>query len=182
MKTLRQSSAIGALALLALQASLYAQEGASIAAKTDAHHKATAVKAQTHAATAPHAAAPAAQAAPAAVTHSEPIQFDYPAATGVIACEDQVSVTITPDVKRANGFDIQMGKAHYAAVRVNTESGAIRIEDAKHGVVWLQMSNKSMLMNEKAGKRLANNCRTAEQIAAQTALDASTAPSALNSK
>jgi hypothetical protein len=63
-----------------------------------------------------------------------------------------------------------MGKAHYKTKRIPTDSGAIRLEDKSHGIVWLQMANKSMLFNEKAGKRLANNCRNDVQKTAENAL------------
>lgn len=31
--------------------------------------------------------------------------------------------------------------------------------------MWLQLGNKSMLMNQKAGLRIADECQTAEQVA-----------------
>jgi hypothetical protein len=38
----------------------------------------------------------------------------------------------------------------------------VRLED-KAGAVWLQIANKSMLMNQKAGQRLADECMSPEQ-------------------
>jgi hypothetical protein len=106
--------------------------------------------------------------------------FAYPAALGAVACDDNVSVSINKDIKRSDGFDVQLGKAHYPTTRVATDSGAIRLENKESGIVWLQMSNKSMLFNEKAGKRLANNCRNDLQIAAEKEMAASTAPTILD--
>ena len=47
---------------------------------------------------------------------------------------------------------------------VVTTTGAIRLEDHKAGAVWLQLANKSMLMNHKLGKRLADACMSPEQV------------------
>ena len=39
-----------------------------------------------------------------------------------------------------------------------TTTGAVRLEDKKAGVVWLQIANKSMLMNAKIGQRMVDEC------------------------
>jgi hypothetical protein len=106
--------------------------------------------------------------------------FKYAAYTGRMMCEGKVVVTVLEDKKHPNHFDVAIGKKHYKTIRVATDSGAIRLEDQAHGIVWLQMSNKSMLFNEKEGKRLANNCRNDAQTAAEKALTTSTAPSVLD--
>ena len=96
--------------------------------------------------------------------------FKYPVYEGRIACDDKVFVSIVEDRKIPNNFNVLIGKTHYKTKRVPTDSGAIRLEDKIHGIVWLQMANKSMLFNEKAGKRLATNCRNDLQNAAENAL------------
>lgn len=93
--------------------------------------------------------------------------FKYPVYEGRMACDDKVFVAVTEDRKIPNNFDILIGKARYKTKRIPTNSGAIRLEDKLHGIVWLQMANKSMLFNEKVGKRLANNCRNDIQQAAE---------------
>jgi hypothetical protein len=106
-------------------------------------------------------------------TAGKPVQdteFGYPAAT----------VTISKDTKRSDGFIVALGKTNYPTTRVATDSGAIRLENKTSGIVWLQMANKSMLFNEKAGKRLANNCRNDAQVAAEQAMATSTVATALD--
>jgi hypothetical protein len=44
-----------------------------------------------------------------------------------------------------------------------TDTGAVRLEDKKSGVVWIQIPAKSMLMNAKIGQRVADGCVMAEQ-------------------
>jgi hypothetical protein len=48
---------------------------------------------------------------------------------------------------------------------VSTSTGAIRLEDTKAGAVWLQLANKSMLMDQKRGRRIADECAHPEQMA-----------------
>jgi hypothetical protein len=48
---------------------------------------------------------------------------------------------------------------------VESGTGAIRLEDPRAGAMWLQLGNKSMLMNQKQGLRIADECQTAEQVA-----------------
>jgi hypothetical protein len=48
---------------------------------------------------------------------------------------------------------------------VTTSTGAIRLEDEKAGAVWLQLANKSMLMDQKNGRRLADECAHPDQVA-----------------
>jgi hypothetical protein len=116
-------------------------------------------------------------------TAGKPVQdteFGYPAAMGSMPCDSNVTVTISKDTKRSDGFIVALGKTNYPTTRVATDSGAIRLENKTSGIVWLQMANKSMLFNEKAGKRLANNCRNDAQVAAEQAMATSTVATALD--
>ena len=47
---------------------------------------------------------------------------------------------------------------------VESRTGAIRLEDPKRGAMWLQLGNKSMLMSQKLGQRLADECQSPEQL------------------
>jgi hypothetical protein len=95
----------------------------------------------------------------------------YPAATGQMHCADKVMVAITENKLPHHHYEIDIDKVKYQALRVVTDSGAVKLEDKRHGIVWLQMSNKSMLFDEKRGKRLATDCRTEEQKVVQKAMD-----------
>jgi hypothetical protein len=102
--------------------------------------------------------------APAALS-DEQLSIAQIVTTGRISCADGHSVTITPDAKINGAFDIQFGKVKYDVVPVPTKSGAIRLEDRKTGIVFMQLANKSMLFNERAGKRLADDCISPDQQA-----------------
>jgi len=53
-----------------------------------------------------------------------------------------------------------------------TTTGALRLEDKKAGIVWLQIPSKSMLMNARIGQRMVDGCMHAEQRAATAAVEA----------
>jgi hypothetical protein len=109
-----------------------------------------------------HAPVPA--AAPVALS-DEQLSIAQIVTTGRISCADGHSVTITPDAKINGAFDIQFGNVKYDVVPVPAKSGAIRLEDRKTGIVFMQLANKSMLFNERAGKRLADDCISPDQQA-----------------
>lgn len=94
--------------------------------------------------------------------------------TGRISCADGHSVTLTPDAKIKGAFDLKFGSTKYDVEPVPTKSGAVRLEDRKTGIVFMQLANKSMLFNERAGKRLADDCispgqqMVAEQLKSQS--------------
>ena len=83
---------------------------------------------------------------------------------GHIPCELGASVTITANDKRPGFFLVQSGKTHFRMHAVESRTGAIRLEDPRAGAMWLQLGNKSMLMSQKLGKRLADECMSTEQI------------------
>jgi hypothetical protein len=83
--------------------------------------------------------------------------------TGRIPCELGHNVAILPDTASAGYFTITTGSARFRAIPVATTTGAIRLEDKARGGVWLQLANKSMLLDEKNGKRLADECMSPGQ-------------------
>jgi Ni/Co efflux regulator RcnB len=85
--------------------------------------------------------------------------------TGKIQCELGADVTITADDKKAGFFTVSTKGARYRMHPVESRTGAIRLEDPKAGAMWLQIANKSMLMNQKQGLRLADECMAPAQLA-----------------
>lgn len=84
---------------------------------------------------------------------------------GKLPCELGAAVTLMPDVKFPGYFAVQGKNFNYRMFPVATTTGTVRLEDRKAGAVWLQLGNKSMLMNQKLGTRLADECMSPEQIA-----------------
>ena len=82
---------------------------------------------------------------------------------GRIACELGAYVTLKADPASPGHFDVEGKGFKYRMAPVETSTGAVRLEDQKGGAVWLQIANKSMLMDQKRGQRLADECMSPEQ-------------------
>ena len=95
---------------------------------------------------------------------------------GSMPCELGASVTVTADPKVPGYFDLQIKNLKYRMAPVVTSTGAIRLEDLQAGAVWFQLSNKSMLMNQKLGQRLADVCMSPEQVVVAELLIKNPAP------
>jgi len=83
--------------------------------------------------------------------------------TGTFPCELDAQVTVTADEQHPGFFTVTSGKLRYYMHPVESRTGAIRMEDNRNGAVWLQLGSKSMLMDQKDGKRVADNCQTLQQ-------------------
>jgi hypothetical protein len=101
-------------------------------------------------------AAPAKAAAPAALS-ADQLATAERVLTGKIECELNQSVDIATTDKPGH-FKLSFKGKSYDLVPEATASGAVRLEDKKAGAVWIQIANKSMLMNAKAGQRMVDGC------------------------
>ena len=100
--------------------------------------------------------------------------------TGHMVCELGNAVTVTPDPHQPTRFIVQMKKNTYHMTPVETTTGAVRLEDAQAGAMWLQLPHKSMLMNSKLGQRMADECQNDHQTAVAHAMKLNPAPSLLD--
>ena len=96
--------------------------------------------------------------------------FPAPAAgtvfTGTMRCELGSAVTITQDPARPTMYQVSNGKGlTYTMHQVPTTTGVVRLEDRANGATWLQLGNKSMLMDQKRGERVADGCQNPQQVA-----------------
>jgi hypothetical protein len=120
-------------------------------------------------------AAPAAQVPEAEPVDATPLNEEQIAVApqvhaGDASCEFKNKVTVTPDPSNPGHFRLQFGKLVYNMVPEPTTTGAVRLEDKRAGVVWLQIPTKSMLMNTKVGQRMVDFCMHSAQVSeAQTA-------------
>lgn len=83
---------------------------------------------------------------------------------GDIPCELGATVHITAH-KREGFFIVRTGIQRFRMHPVESRTGAIRLEDPAAGAMWLQLGNKSMLMSQKMGRRLADDCMNPAQSA-----------------
>lgn len=82
---------------------------------------------------------------------------------GQVACELGVSINIKADARSPGYFDLESKQFKFRMFPVVSSTGAIRLQDARADAVWLQLSNKSMLMSQKRGSRLADVCMNPAQ-------------------
>ncbi|WP_239024334.1 hypothetical protein [Ramlibacter humi] len=99
--------------------------------------------------------------------------------TGDMPCELGASVKVTPS-KREGLFLVTTKGYRFLMHPVDSRTGAIRLEDAKRGAMWLQLGNKSMLMSQKLGQRLADECQSPRQAAFAEELKRNPRPSILD--
>jgi hypothetical protein len=84
---------------------------------------------------------------------------------GDAQCEFNQTVSVRPHAQRAGVFQVSFKNMTYNMVPEPTTTGAVRLEDRRAGVVWLQIPSKSMLMNSRIGQRMVDACTHAEQRA-----------------
>jgi len=92
--------------------------------------------------------------------------------TGKADCEFNQSVDVSPIGGKPGFFKVAYKGSSYTMVPEETSTGAVRLEDKKAGIVWLQIPSKSMLMNSKIGQRMVDSCMHSEQRAAVNAVNA----------
>jgi hypothetical protein len=127
------------------------------AADTDTHPKAAkVVKAKK-----------AKKAAPEAEEHPLASSEPDPDLTGSVTvdfnCELGNKVTIYTNADDSSHMALRWKKRLHRMTRVGTSTGASRFENTTFGLVWIGIPAKSMLLDSKANRQLANECKNAEQ-------------------
>jgi hypothetical protein len=97
---------------------------------------------------------------------------------GDIPCELGATVKVTP-MKREGMFMVMTKGHRFRMHPVESRTGAIRLEDPQRGAMWLQLGNKSMLMSQKLGQRLADECQSPAQLTYADTLKKNPLPSIL---
>lgn len=100
--------------------------------------------------------------APSQVQRPQPGgQLELTLASGTYGCEDGERVHIERDIRDRVNYRIHVGwhGRHYRLERDASYSGLPRFEDASSGLVWIDMPSKSLLLDGKDNKPLANECR-----------------------
>ena len=101
---------------------------------------------------------------------------------GQLPCELGASIRIEADAKQPGFFNVHGKGFRYRMFPVQTSTGALRLEDKKAGAVWLQLANKSMLMDQKKGRRLADECAHPDQLAFAESMKTNPPPSLIDTK
>ena len=118
-------------------------------------------------------------AEPAALSDAQLALAAY-VAIGNIPCELGQTVNMRADPERPGYFQLQLKEQRFQLHPVESATGALRLEDPSRGAVWIQLANKSMLMDQRQGKRLADECASALQQANAVQLKLNPAPNLLD--
>lgn len=94
------------------------------------------------------------------VKHLQSVAFD---------CELGNKLTVYGRATDDAEIALQWNKRLHRMTRVSTSTGAHRFENAQSGLVWIGIPAKSMLLDSKKGKQLANECKSADQLAPKVA-------------
>lgn len=78
-------------------------------------------------------------------------------------CDMKQRVSLSAIPGRPGRFELRHLKARYELAPEETRTGAVRLEDRKTGMVWLQIPAKSMLLDTGKGSRVVDGCRHLEQ-------------------
>ena len=97
-------------------------------------------------------------AKPAASLSSEQLVTADRVLLGQSQCEFNQSVNVAAVPGQKGWFNVEFKGKSYLMAPEHTTTGAVRLEDKKNGMMWLQIANKSMLMNSKIGQRMVDNC------------------------
>jgi len=101
---------------------------------------------------------------------------------GNLPCELGASVRVEADAREPGFFHVHGKGFRYRMFPVQTSTGALRLEDKTAGAVWLQLANKSMLMDQKRGRRLADECAHPDQLAYAETMKTNPPPSLIDTK
>jgi hypothetical protein len=123
--------------------------------------------------------APAKQSTkPAAAKKAAPVAAALPAADstqleaaerthfGNYACELNQSIDVGMNPKTPGYVDVSFKKKTYTMKPIVSSTGAVRLEEVKGGMLLIQIANKSMMMDSKAGQRVVDGCVHEKQRAA----------------
>lgn len=116
-------------------------------------------------------AKPAPAPAPLADLSAEQLASAERVLTGTQQCEFNQTVALEGAPQKTGYFHLRFKGKQYLLMPEATTTGAVRLEDRKAGVVWLQIANKSMLMNARVGQRMVDECiHPAQQAPAPVAV------------
>ena len=119
----------------------------------------------------------AAQIAPERALTADELEVASRVYVGRLPCELGQTITITPDAKAPGYFDLTTKKMRFRMHAVQSKSGAVRLDAVSNDATWIQLSNKSMLVNAKLGQRMADACASPEQLLVAQAFEKAPPPS-----
>ncbi|MES2900058.1 MAG: hypothetical protein V4723_10030 [Pseudomonadota bacterium] len=78
-------------------------------------------------------------------------------------CELGNKVTVYHKTSDDKSIAVRWKKRLHRLTRVGTTTGAVRYENPNYGLIWIGIPSKSMLLDSRLNRQLANECMNAEQ-------------------
>lgn len=91
---------------------------------------------------------------------------------GAYQCEFAQTLDVSMNTSAPGYVDVKHQKQVWTMKPVLSSTGALRLEDVKGATLLLQIANKSMLMDQKAGRRVVDGCIHEKQRASADAVAA----------
>ena len=77
---------------------------------------------------------------------------------GESGCEFGQKIEVGANPSHPGYIDLNYNKKTYTMKPVLSATGAVRLEDVRSETLMIQIASKSMVMNQKTGQRLVDNC------------------------
>ena len=94
---------------------------------------------------------------------------------GAYRCDHAEKVSLRPGAT-ADQVELQWKAQRWQMRRTEARSSAMRLEDASARMVWIQLPNKSMLLDQRLGRRLLDECQHDVQIQTAAQMKANPPP------
>jgi hypothetical protein len=86
-------------------------------------------------------------------------QLQFQLASGVYRCELGRSIVVQRGTHDSKVIEVDWQGQHRTLLRYDSTSGLSRYEDRQHGLLWIDLPWKSVLMDARTGRPLANECK-----------------------
>jgi hypothetical protein len=77
---------------------------------------------------------------------------------GESGCEFDQKIQVDANAQHPGYVDMSFNKKKYTMKPVLSPTGALRLEDVRSEALMIQIASKTMVMNQKTGQRLVDNC------------------------
>jgi hypothetical protein len=82
---------------------------------------------------------------------------------GESGCEFNQKIQVDANAQHPGYVDMSFNKKKYTMKPILSPTGALRLEDVRREALMIQIASKTMVMNQKTGQRLVDNCVHPEQ-------------------